>query len=93
MRLNVVARGSLARSAAETRTGATAGCAGAISRPGWLDALHPATSTVAPTPARAAPAATVHRKRPDQNCRAARARSPSSAGPRTIRGNRPMRRK
>ena len=31
MRVNVVARGSLASSAAETRTGATAGCAWACS--------------------------------------------------------------
>jgi hypothetical protein len=71
MRANVVARGSLASSAAGTRTGATAGCAGAASCPGWwLHPLSPAASTAAPIPARAAPAA-VHRRRPDQGCRAA----------------------
>ena len=39
MRVNVVARGSLASSAAETRTGATTGCPWAVWRPGWW--LHP----------------------------------------------------
>jgi hypothetical protein len=75
MRVNVVARGRLASSAAETRTGATAGCAGAVWRPGWwLHPLSPAARTAAPAPASATPAASVHRRRPHQDGRAARAR-------------------
>ena len=93
MRVNVVARGSRASSAAETRTGATTGRAGAVSCPGWwLHPLSPAASPAAPTPAKATRPAAVHRRRPAQDCRPARARPPSSAGPRMMPANRPMRR-
>jgi hypothetical protein len=93
MRVNVVARGSLASSAAETRTGATAACAWAVWRPGWwLHPLSPAASTAAPAPASATRPASAHRRRPGLDCRAARPRPPSPAGPRLMPANRPMRR-
>lgn len=92
MRVNVVARGSLASSAAETRTGATAGCAGAVWRPGWwLHPLSPAAKTAAPTPASAIRPTSVHRRQPDQDCRAARAWPPVPAGPQVRPATRPMR--
>ena len=77
MRVNVVARGSRASSAAETRIGAATGRAGAVSCPGWwLHPLSPAASSAVPIPASATPATAVHRRRSVQDCRAARARLP-----------------
>ena len=92
MRVNVVARGSLASSAAETRTGDSRLRLGCFVSRLVAASAEPSRQHRAPAPASATRPASVHRRRPDQDCRAAPARPPSSAGPRLMPGNRPMRR-
>jgi hypothetical protein len=80
MLVNVVARGSLASSAAETPTGGTTCCALAAAFPGdWLDPPNVMASTAAPAATRTTPAATICRTWPTQNCRTAGTPSPARA--------------